>query len=124
MKIERVSYQKTFSIGPYLTDKVGIESGVDAGETPELVLTTLKAIAEEWHKVSNISLYGDSGITGQGCKIPSVGKPMHVDSELDNLRKLLNDIDSQEDALALVKKAGFQYHIELNEIAKSKPHKK
>src|SRR5665213_2338493 len=120
MKIEKISYQKTFSIGPYLTDKVGIEASVDAGETPELVLTTLKAIAEEWHTASNKSLYGDQMVNHD----LEVSQHNEIDSEFDNLHKLLANIEYQEDALNLIKKSSFKFHTELNAIAKSKPNKK
>lgn len=51
MKIEKVTYQKTYSIGPYLTDRVGFEASIDEEkETHEEVLSWLKAMADDWHK--------------------------------------------------------------------------
>lgn len=122
MKIDRVRYDKKFSIGPYLTDSVGIEAQVEPGETPELVLTTLKTIVEEWHytqyrakeveaaEVSNAQYQKD--------------KQAQIDKDFDNIKKQLSDTIYKEDALTLVAKSNFKYHIELNEIAKSKPSKK
>ena len=117
MKIDRVRYDKKFSIGPYLTDSVGIEAQVDPGETPELVLTTLVAIVDEWHKSTNKSLYGAEIKTEEAI-------PDEIDKEFENLHKLLKDIEYQEDALNLIEKTSFKFNVELKAIAKSKPNKK
>jgi len=67
MKIEKVTYQKTYSIGPYLTDRVGFEASLDEPRreqdgsytifTPEGALSELEKIADEWHKKSHPHLY-------------------------------------------------------------------
>ncbi len=53
MKIEKVTYQHPFIIGPFLQRKVGFEASLDEGEDPKEALNQLKAIAEEWDKESN-----------------------------------------------------------------------
>jgi len=118
MKIDRVRYDKKFNIGPYLTDSVGIEAQVEPGETPELVLTTLKAIVEEWHQGRHAEK--ELALTSA----VEVVKQTEIDKEFDNLHKLLKDITYKEDALALISKTTFKFHAELNAIAKSKPSKK
>jgi predicted RNase H-like HicB family nuclease len=67
MKITKVTYQKTYSIGPYLTDRVGFEAELDGNdgvnlfpETPESALSQLKELADKWHKESNPHLYQES----------------------------------------------------------------
>lgn len=121
MKIDRVRYDKKFSIGPYLTDSVGIEAQVDADETPELVLTTLKAIVEEWHKeLHPVKELISSDLNAQYQK----DKQTEIDKEFDDLHKLLKDITYQEDALNLIEKTSFKFNVELKAIAKSKPSKK
>lgn len=60
MKITKVTYQKTYSIGPYLTDRVGIEADPEGDETPADVLDNLRAKADEWHKAEHPHLYQDS----------------------------------------------------------------
>ena len=57
MKIIKVSYQKTFSIGPYLTDRVGMEADVDENDVVADVLDNLRAKADEWHKAEHPHLY-------------------------------------------------------------------
>lgn len=122
MKIDRVRYDKKFSIGPYLTDSVGIEAQVDADETPELVLTTLKTIVEDWHysqyRAKEVALAEADNAKHQQ------EKQTEIDKEFDNLHSLLKDIEYQEDALNLIEKTSFKFNAELKAIAKSKPNKK
>ena len=59
MKIEKVTYQKTYSIGPYLTDRIGLEASVDEGESAADVLDNLRGKADEWHKSEHPHLYQD-----------------------------------------------------------------
>lgn len=63
MKIEKVTYQKTYSIGPYLTDRVGFEASINEDEeTPEAALSQLQEVADEWHKGVYPHLYQQEGI--------------------------------------------------------------
>src|ERR1700743_2881012 len=71
MRITKVTYQKTYSIGPYLTDRVGFEADLDGNngvdlfpETPESALSQLKELADKWHKKSNPHLYQEQGVNG------------------------------------------------------------
>jgi len=62
MKITTVSYQKTFIIGPYQNEKIGFEAEIDQRvEHPDQVLTSLKDMAENWHKISNPHLQAHPG---------------------------------------------------------------
>lgn len=60
MKIEKVTYQKTYSIGPYLTDRVGFEATLEKDETPDEALGWLKMQADDWHREANPHLYQDT----------------------------------------------------------------
>ena len=67
MKIEKVTYQKTYSIGPYLTDRVGFEASLDEPKreedgsftvfTPEGALSELEKMADAWHRKNHSHLY-------------------------------------------------------------------
>lgn len=67
MKIVKVTYQKSYIIGPYLQEKVGFEADISEPEpnpeggfyiySPEGALTRLKEMADEWHKKHNLHLY-------------------------------------------------------------------
>lgn len=50
MKIDKISYQKAFVIGPYLQHRIGVEIFLDEGEKPESVLSMAKGIVDSWHK--------------------------------------------------------------------------
>lgn len=62
MKITKVSYQKTYSIGPYLTDRVGFEAEPEGipGDSPMEMLSWLEEMADEWHKKAHPHLYQES----------------------------------------------------------------
>lgn len=67
MKIEKITYQKTYSIGPYLTDRVGFEAtpsepwleenGKLHLDTTDEILSNLEKIADEWHRKAHPHLY-------------------------------------------------------------------
>jgi hypothetical protein len=62
MTIEKVTYQKTYSIGPYLTDRVGFEATPNGkpSDDPSEMLTMLEEIADAWHKKAHPHLYQES----------------------------------------------------------------
>jgi hypothetical protein len=61
MKIEKVTYQKAFVVGPYLQERIGIEIQLDDADTPQYVLNQAKAIVEGWHKEANPHLFVEGG---------------------------------------------------------------
>src|ERR1700753_3403698 len=57
MKINKVNYQKSFNIGPFLQEKIGFEADVEPGDSTVDILNNLKSKADEWHRNSNPHLY-------------------------------------------------------------------
>jgi len=57
MKITTVNYQKTFNLGNYCSEKIGMDIQLDEGDTPELALDIAKTIVHGWHKQNNPGLY-------------------------------------------------------------------
>ena len=53
MKIERISYQKAFVIGPYLQEKIGLEVQIDEGEDPAAAFERAKELVARWHVTTN-----------------------------------------------------------------------
>lgn len=53
MKVDKVTYTKSYSIGPFLQEKVGFEASIDPEDIPENVLNYLKVMADQWHKENN-----------------------------------------------------------------------
>lgn len=52
MHIEKVNYQKTFNLGNYSSEKIGVELSLNPGEDAKLALNTAKELVEEYHKES------------------------------------------------------------------------
>ena len=50
MHIEKVNYQKTFNLGNYSSEKIGVELCLNAGEDAKEALNVAKELVEEYHK--------------------------------------------------------------------------
>lgn len=48
MKIDKVFYQKSFAIGPYLQEKIGIEIQLDENDNEDEAIKLAKATIEGW----------------------------------------------------------------------------
>ena len=53
MHIDRIQYQKTFNLGMYQSEKIGVELTLNEGENAEQALDTAKSLVEEYHKKNN-----------------------------------------------------------------------
>lgn len=61
MQITTVSYQKTFNIGSYQSEKIGVELSVEAGEDATLALDTARNLVHEYHEKNNpVPIYEDA----------------------------------------------------------------
>jgi hypothetical protein len=143
MKITKVSYQKTYSIGPYLTDRVGFEAeitqnpipaeGVIEIETEGLVLSRLEKIADDWHKKQHPHLYQESKPDDYGFTQPPIGPilytkesivptPQVIDYKQKETLEISIDNATSLEQLAEIKeacgKAGLisQYMAKLNQL--------
>jgi hypothetical protein len=122
MKIERVTFGKTIGMPNYGNDRPGVEYAIlEDGETMEHALTELNQRIIEWHKKEYPHLYGNISTVSE-AKPPLVDK--EIDSKLDNMRKLLADIEFKEDAASLIARSEFKFNVELKAIAYAKPNKK
>lgn len=118
MKIERVSYQKTFSIGPYLTEKIGIEIQLDDTDQPHDILTEAKRIVEGWHIEKNPGLNEQKGV--QIKNVESLENADQIEVELEDCRKLVMGCETQEEAFKVLKNKGFWFNAELKSLALNK----
>jgi hypothetical protein len=57
MKITTVSYQRTYNLGSYNSEKIGLEASIDEGEDIQFVVCNLKHDCDEIHKKNNPQLY-------------------------------------------------------------------
>lgn len=101
MKIEKVTYQKTYSIGPYLTDKIGLEASVDEGESAADVLDNLRAAADEWHKSEHPHLYQDD----YGISNPPTGSISYTKESIVSPVVQIEFRNGQQDTLDGIKSA-------------------
>lgn len=56
MKVKTVSYCKTFNIGSYQSEKIGVEIDVEENETPEQCLSAAKSMVATFFTQSNPQL--------------------------------------------------------------------
>jgi len=56
MRFTQVSYQKTFNLGSYQSERIGVELELSEGESPKEALDTAKQLVEEYHKENNKGL--------------------------------------------------------------------
>ena len=52
MHIQVINYQKTFNLGNYSSERIGVEIAINAGEDAKEALETAKQLVEEFHKES------------------------------------------------------------------------
>lgn len=53
MNIQTINYQKTFNLGNYSSERIGVEIAINAGEDAKEALETAKQLVEEFHKETN-----------------------------------------------------------------------
>jgi len=88
MKIEKISYQKAFVIGPYLQDRVGVEIALEEGDSMEGVLDCAKKYIENWHKTA----HPDLSATNTGLSQEPVTIQMEKPSTENRIAMLAADI--------------------------------
>jgi len=54
MHIQTINYQKTFNLGNYSSERIGIEIAINAGEDAKEALETAKQLVEEFHAEQNL----------------------------------------------------------------------
>jgi len=59
MHIEKVNYQKTFNLGNYTSEKIGIELVLHQGESADKALDIAKELVEEYHKRHLVTISPD-----------------------------------------------------------------
>ena len=60
MHIQVINYQRTFNLGNYASEKIGVEVAINAGEDAKKALETAKSLVEEYHK-ENVAKLKDLG---------------------------------------------------------------
>ena len=59
MHIEKVNYQKTYNLGNYTSEKIGVELVLHQGESADKALDIAKELVEEYHKRHLVTINPD-----------------------------------------------------------------
>lgn len=86
MKVKTISYQKTFNLGNYCSERIGLDLELEEGKTIEQTLDEAKKTATDWHIANNPQLY----TTPKSKFDPDVMKAMRKSFEKSHL---LNEDD-------------------------------
>lgn len=57
MKVKTISYQKTFNLGNYCSERIGLDLELEEGKTIEQTLDEAKKTATDWHIANNPQMY-------------------------------------------------------------------
>ena len=60
MQIKTINYTRTFNLGNYSSEKIGVELSLDQGESAKQALDIARDLAEEYHK-ENVMRLKDLG---------------------------------------------------------------
>lgn len=88
MYIEKVNYQRTFNLGNYSSEKIGVEMVVNTGENAKEALEHCKKLVEEYHE-DNVKRLKELG---------------YFDNEVVETVQIQNKKSSIETAKDLIKK--------------------
>lgn len=129
MKIEKVSYGRTYPLGNYASERIDMEASIDEHDDAEDILGGLKARVEAFHRSTNPHLYNETTPTQ-----PEViwGEPLRnsttqPEEKISQEQKILNLISQatslpelqQWQILAKSKKElADAYQQKLNELSK------
>lgn len=95
MTVKTISYQKSFVIGPYLQEKIGVEIDLNENDDLDEAFITAKRMTETWHKENNPGLYIENTITDE------VSIPQNQTQLRDTVQYIIEDIQSCTDIKVL-----------------------
>ena len=95
MYIDKVSYQKTFNLGNYSSERIGVDILLNEGEDAKEALATAKQLVTEYHKENNPQIYIDEEVWKSATSeplpnnIPIVQQPV---AKLSQEETIIRDI--------------------------------
>lgn len=123
MKVDRISYQKTFPLAPYVNEKIGVEIQLD-GDSPEQALYNAKKIVEEWHKQSNPHLVYNEPDPYTIINSTRNEEKETADKQFEYFKKKIDSLiasnTSDEDINKWVKNNGWGFSAEAKNYIQSK----
>lgn len=85
MQIEKINYQRTFNLGNYSSERLGVDININTGENAMQALDEARKLVEEWHTKNHPELYQD--------KTPDVSiipKNRNEDYEINKMKAVRN----------------------------------
>lgn len=70
MKVTIVSYQRTYNLGSYNSEKIGLEATIDEGEDVKNVADALRIMCDVMHKENNPHLYQEKDVVKEWMNNP------------------------------------------------------
>lgn len=96
MTITTVSYQKTYNLGNYSSERIGVEVSINEGENAMEALDTAKKLCQEFHDKNNPEPFvsGETIIQPASTEpIPEIKVDKRTAKEIQE-QKLISDINS------------------------------
>lgn len=93
MHIEKISYQKTFNLGNYSSERIGVEFVLNQGESADKALDIAKELVHEYHAKSQIDVIPNFDFMNE-CSIESPAKIVKKETPKSVVENAKNFIDS------------------------------
>lgn len=124
MKASKISFRKNFQVSQFLFENAEIEVPINEGETEEQALDYGKKIITDWWKKNNPEIQTDY-FTGP-ADVQQGKTDVPEQKALGEIKIALNNLQTQEDAVAFVKDNYPDYldHFTVKTLIKIKPIKK
>jgi len=123
MKLTKINFQKSFVIGPYLQEKVGVEIELDDTDGWDESFQKAKELVDKWG-AANGDVY-NSTIGGIQIKVPVTPQPIKsIDRKaIERLEKLIDDCTSIDELVKFKDEVGplgliDLYHAKYDQIHK------
>lgn len=102
MTIEKINYQKTFNLGNYSSERIGVDINLTKGDDPIKALDEAKKLVEQYHKENNPVLYGEySNPVVHPATLTSQPIEVKQNEPRNRLGQIIDDINSCSDVKIL-----------------------
>lgn len=96
-RIDRISYQKTFNIGSYQSERIGVEIEINEGEDAKEALSTAKALVHEFYMEGIPQQVETHSVVADNAVVPIV----EVKKVPNELQDAIDGINNSPDLLDL-----------------------
>ena len=102
MHIEKVSYQKTFNLGNYSSERIGVEFVLNQGESADKALDVARQLVHEYHVKYQVKINPDYQylLNGTDSEPPFVEEDKSPVSIVDNAKNFIDSCTSVKELKA------------------------